>query len=124
MDGYCIPRNYLHIFLFMKVSRKYCVNFYKVYVAANSIVDGKAGYSVFPGISGTLHLTKNYIRLQILLKLAVITIDLTEKDSFWKKTIIVYDKEMKIKKLKIDKIEILKIRVVFQFVISLILESS
>ena len=96
MDGYCIPPNYFHIFLFMKVSRKYCVNFYKVYVAANSIADGKAGYSMFPGISGTLHLTKNYIRLQILLKLAVITIDLTEKGSFWKKAFIVYDKEIKI----------------------------
>ena len=65
-------------------------------MAANSIVDGKAGYSMFPGISGTLHLTKNYIRLQILLKLAVITTDLTEKGSFWKKAIIVYDKEIKI----------------------------
>ena len=80
----------------MKVSGKYCVNFYNVYVAANSIVDGKAGDSMFPVITGTLHLTKNCIKLQILLKLAVITIDLAEKSSIWKTTAIINDKEIKI----------------------------
>ena len=69
----------------MKVTRKSCVNIYNIYVTENSLVDVRATNSMFPGISGILHISKNYTRPQILLKLAVITIDITEKGIFWKK---------------------------------------